>query len=545
MIEDFELLYLQAPVGKGQENNPEDVEVLDGRLRKIGAYEPPPEYAENPQRYTTEPMIGALERYQERNGLKIDGIANPGGPTERAINNRMLEKPRGAGLLYDPPSALAGTVGNGFENRRSDVASVQRRLGALNYLPEDPFDKPHGFIDEATTNGVKAFQRAKGLADDGWLAPNGETERALEDAVSDLARAKGRDWFSYLERAGRAQRDLITRIAAPPPFETSQDDTDDLGEVVLARTSPVVRPAPVAPNSPVQLPPVLQPRIPPLIGINPRFVPPARLPDRRSREPFPGDMQWTVPGPRPQQPMRPRVPLGPPTHDTGPVSVDDVDRALRREPLPSPGKLRTYLPEPGSPLGIPLIDINPFGSPGDPRTVDANRILAEAIEKGCKQSLGDDAKVTHFAGPGSSKKKERVIEGSEGRSFPDTETRIEYKGVQIRIFGDTYTPKADRMPDSRERRQFARLDRNAEELNRVYVRLPKPWMIGEEINPEKLKELTRELCDEVKRAVDEGRLGDGKDKLRIEKFFEELTKRKKAAPEKPAAPAPDPDQSRP
>ena len=97
----------------------------------------------------------------------------------------------------------------------------------------------------------------------------------------------------------------------------------------------------------------------------------------------------------------------------------------------------------------------------------------------------------------------------------------------------------------RERRQFARLDRNAEELNRVYVRLPKPWMIGEEINPEKLKELTRELCDEVKRAVDEGRLGDGKDKLRIEKFFEELTKRKKTAAEKSAAPAPDPNPSRP
>lgn len=206
MIDDLELLYLQSPVGKGQENNPEDVEALDDRLRKIKAYIPPAEYQENAQRYATEPMIGALERYQQDKGLKVDGIANPGGPTERAINNELLEKPRGAGLLYDPPTALAGTVGNGFENRREDVAAVKRGLGALGYLPEDPFDKPHGFIDEAATNGIKTFQRAKGLTDDGWLAPNGETERALDGAVQDLSRARRLEWIAYAARANRAQQ---------------------------------------------------------------------------------------------------------------------------------------------------------------------------------------------------------------------------------------------------------------------------------------------------------------------------------------------------
>ena len=107
MIDDFGLLYLNAPVGKGQENNPYDVEALDDRLRKIGAYSAPPEYADNPQRYATESMIGALERYQEQNGLKVDGVANPGGPTERAINNRLLEKPRGAGFTIRRPRSPA------------------------------------------------------------------------------------------------------------------------------------------------------------------------------------------------------------------------------------------------------------------------------------------------------------------------------------------------------------------------------------------------------------------------------------------------------
>lgn len=285
------------------------------------------------------------------------------------------------------------------------------------------------------------------------------------------------------------------------------------------------------------MPPILQPRQPRLIEV-PGYRP---QPNFRNPGPLPRDLQWTVPGPRPQQPIRPRVPLGPPSHETGPVSVDDLDRALRREPLPSPDKLRTYVPEPGSPLAIPIIDFNPFGSPGDPRTVDANRTLAKAIEDGCRDAMKKDAVVTHFAGPGSTDLPERAVrkKDDKGRSFPDTETQIEYKGVTIRIFGDTYTPLADGMPDSRERRQFAKLDRNAEDHNRVYVRLPKPWMVGEEINPDKLKEFTRELCREVKQAVDEGRLGDGKDKLRLEKLFEELTKARKARREKQEGPAPD------
>src|SRR5262249_26959845 len=148
-------LNLANPVGRGQTNDEDDVETLDGALRDIGTYDPPPEYAGPPQRYATEPMVEALERFQEQNGLKVDGFAMPGGPTERAINNQLLRKPRGAGLLYEPIDPIGGTVGNGFENHRSDVRNIQRGLGALGYMPEDPFDQPHGFIDERTTGSIK------------------------------------------------------------------------------------------------------------------------------------------------------------------------------------------------------------------------------------------------------------------------------------------------------------------------------------------------------------------------------------------------------
>lgn len=197
--------------------------------------------------------------------------------------------------------------------------------------------------------------------------------------------------------------------------------------------------------------------------------------------------------------------------------------------MPDPDKLVTHLPQPGSPLAIPIIGSNPNGRPGDPRTQELNRTVGKEIEKACKEEM-KDAKVVHYSGPGSKENKEKVIKGGEGDSYPDFETTIEYKGVTIRIFGDTYTGLVNRDPNARERRQFARLDTNAGIYDRIYVRLPKAWMYGEQIDPKKLAEFTRELCREVKKVVDEGKVGDGKEKLRIEKIVKNLTEKKEPAP---------------
>ena len=94
MVDPIPYLRLGAPVGDGQENNPDDVEALDWAIRQIEAYSPPPEYRERPQRYPTTPMINAVRRLQAENALLVDGAALPGGPTERLINNALLAKPR-------------------------------------------------------------------------------------------------------------------------------------------------------------------------------------------------------------------------------------------------------------------------------------------------------------------------------------------------------------------------------------------------------------------------------------------------------------------
>jgi peptidoglycan hydrolase-like protein with peptidoglycan-binding domain len=190
-------LQLSGGVGRGQDNDEDDVAATDGALRDIGAYVPPPEYANEPQRYTTEPMVDALTGFQEQNGLKVDGYALPGGPTERAINNRLLRKPRGAGLLHDFDMQVGDTVGNGLHNDPRDVKSVKRALGGLGYLPEDPFDDPSGFIEESTTTQIRKFQQDRGLRPDGWLQPGSETEAALQDAVDALAHVKAPEWGEY------------------------------------------------------------------------------------------------------------------------------------------------------------------------------------------------------------------------------------------------------------------------------------------------------------------------------------------------------------
>jgi peptidoglycan hydrolase-like protein with peptidoglycan-binding domain len=331
MIDDFDLLSLTAPAGNGQTNDPSDIAALDNSLRRIDVYAPPPEYAREPQRYATEPMIRALESFQERNGLKVDGYAKPGGPTERAINNRLLEKPKGVGLLYDPPAPLAGTVGNGFENRRGDVATVQRLLGAVEHIPEDPFDRPHGLIDQRTLDGIKSFQRKTGLTDDGWLAPGGETERALHAAVADLARAKGRDWLQYAERAGSTQAQLVGPLALRGAAAAAGDGARDLD----------IRPHSDSGSKAEAVPAMYDPRHWPPGRSKPRLEggfswgSPNRL---YRQDPLPGTPRWRfVPIPIP--PFLP-IPLPRSADDEEPAKTELIPQRVPNEPYrgPDPAK---------------------------------------------------------------------------------------------------------------------------------------------------------------------------------------------------------------
>lgn len=545
-------LILNGPVGSGQTNDPDDVYAFDNALRKIGAYAPPPEYAAEPQRYPTEPMIHALERFQDNEELKVDRYANPGGPTERAINNKLLDKPRGAGLLHEPADVLSNSVGNGFANEPEDVRNVQRGLGGLGYLPEDPFDRPHGIIDEATTKGVKGFQKDNGLTADGWLAPNGETEKALRKELGELATRSADAWHEFWKRESEATNG-----------RRSSGDDDEGDAIIPARgglgLGPSIPPPPSGSSAsrpapggrlglwPEPLPKDLRNLMPPHL----------RRETSGSRQRF-----FTKPGERVPPDSGNQPPnYDPVPRDAEPPRVEDLARWMqeidRGDPVakyryfPRPGQPRQpgepapgtiiITPPPGDELAIPLIrsERQDYGRTGSPSTRQATRDLMWTIVDACKD-LMPGAQVEHLGGPAKrgpdegeiltsklkrdAKKNGIIVVTNAGGSFGDGTVLFRYGGVDVIFQFDTFTArKSDRQPIPREQRQYTQLEYNESDRNSVLARMPKPFK-GEEIDREALGEFAFRLCRKVKEAVDRGEMSNDENtrKKQIKQIFEKM-----------------------
>ncbi len=515
MIYGFDFLSLRAPAGNGQANDPGDIGALDNALRRIDAYSPPPEYAAEPQPYATEPMIRALEKLQEQNGLKIDGYANPNGPTERAINNRLLRKPRGAALFYDPPPALADAIGNGFANRSGDVSSVQRKLGALGYVPEDPFDRPHGFIDARTIEGLARFQRDRGLTADGSAAPRGETERALDDALSDLARTTGHEWLRFAERAMGMRTGLSNKLdgpnLAPDRYTNALDhrldrspNAESEGEVIQVQSRGTLGRVPTL--------------VPPWIGIDPetqeitpgspadvlrRFVESAgryggntagssdelRRQDLPEREKA-GTSTILVPPYVPNEPNRGPDPSNPPLDpryaSPAPFPNQPTHVSNKAENIPPRIDPREYI--------IPLPDLSDWISRfpvivenrhGDPPVQDLNRNLGRPVT-GIGNKVFGEGSTKQIGGPRpdpAARKEEHFerfpykqefgIKSNYGGSFEDVTFLISYNGMIVKLVINTVSLGKDGLPVSRENRQRAKVVLNSEN-NTFIIDVDKP-----------------------------------------------------------------------
>ena len=211
------LLNLSAPVGEGLDNLGDDVAAVNDALSTIGERDDEDlDIGDGAFKSLLTPSLSrSIEKHQEASDLRVDGHLNPGGPTEQSINNRLLGKPAGAGLIGGRPLRLAGGVGNDRENREDDVVAVKKALGGLGLMAEDPFDRPHPFIDLPTTAGIRAFQRAKKLKEDGALEPGGETEAALRTAVGNLARSFGPEWRAFQKRKAAAEAVVAANVAGP------------------------------------------------------------------------------------------------------------------------------------------------------------------------------------------------------------------------------------------------------------------------------------------------------------------------------------------
>jgi len=97
--------------------------------------------------------------------------------------------------IDNEPERLCGllhTVGREQHNAPGDVAMVETLLEKTQALDTRPTEGPTGFFGRRLEEGIRGFQKSRGLKRDGFLNPGGETIRALlAEALPGVARTPG------------------------------------------------------------------------------------------------------------------------------------------------------------------------------------------------------------------------------------------------------------------------------------------------------------------------------------------------------------------
>ena len=180
---------LQDPVGPTARNHPVDVERVERRLGGLGYLEPA--RALQPSGRYDHDLEGGVRSYQRRNGLKVDGLLNPNGPTERALK-------AGSGRLKRPPSLLAERPALNAEqlgdNRRLvDAIARTTNLGPLPiYIGEAARGREKG-RDELVDLFRQAAERGEDVAARLHGAIRGHVEDALHRTLFAESQESGND----------------------------------------------------------------------------------------------------------------------------------------------------------------------------------------------------------------------------------------------------------------------------------------------------------------------------------------------------------------
>jgi len=89
-------LRLRSTLGRNRAAEGDDVLEAKRALSMLGLYEPP-KHGMTP--YPDDRLFEGLRAFQEAEGLKPDGVAKPGGPTEQNMNKYLEGLTRGTNLL--------------------------------------------------------------------------------------------------------------------------------------------------------------------------------------------------------------------------------------------------------------------------------------------------------------------------------------------------------------------------------------------------------------------------------------------------------------
>jgi hypothetical protein len=118
----------------------EDVLAAKTALGRLGRYKP---LVGGINPWPDQGMIDGLKGFQKDRGLKADGVAHPGGPTEAALNAAVAEQ-EAPGTARRQVFGLAQPIGRGRANRPGDVAGARRALGLAGYAPRESAGKSAG-----------------------------------------------------------------------------------------------------------------------------------------------------------------------------------------------------------------------------------------------------------------------------------------------------------------------------------------------------------------------------------------------------------------
>ncbi len=266
-------------IGPGERNGRHDLAGFGRRLERAGGLDPWPPHAwpmaAFPEAHTSDGYMpgfgGALRSFQIRAGLDPDGVARPGGPTERALKATLDPARRGRPVTADevyrgappgtagaaavpadrpadggakaaakirklsqqtagpgatgagkngsganrrppvptvPPPGVRRSVGAGGVNDHGDLLQARRNLARVGYAPRiTGLGEPDGAHGAAVRNGLRAYQQAKGLKIDGLMRPGGPTERALHRQI-------GVQQQRLIEQAAKDAAEAAEKLAA-------------------------------------------------------------------------------------------------------------------------------------------------------------------------------------------------------------------------------------------------------------------------------------------------------------------------------------------
>jgi|GEM_PF-2438281 Putative peptidoglycan binding domain. len=95
------MLTLNSPIGTNHRVDPDDLMDTKRALSDLGYYDVPPHRGIDD--WTDDATFDGIKRFQQDNGLKVDGLVRPGGPTETTINKhiRLAANSRGQGRPRD------------------------------------------------------------------------------------------------------------------------------------------------------------------------------------------------------------------------------------------------------------------------------------------------------------------------------------------------------------------------------------------------------------------------------------------------------------